>query len=177
MENVVVDAYKFRKIASAMAKTYGTMPKGDEELYAFELSAMETNLLKLHRLNPQCTGRHAEDAILLSLLTIDGYLRDVEYDFSKFSSSLNQDFFHGLLMSFDPFTNEAIRELVMAEENQFVAHEYFKIPVQCLLRIQKSIELWTKEWGPNGYFVFIEQQMGPIVGQDDEMIFAISGTD
>lgn len=101
---------------------------------------MESNLLKLHRQNPDRNGRHAAEAIQMSLLTVDGYLRETEYDYGRFASPENQALLHGLLMSFDPYTNPEIHEVVMKNGQAFNAKEYFTLPVKCLIRIEKSIE-------------------------------------
>jgi hypothetical protein len=173
MKKVAVDAYKFEKISSRMAKEFGTIPKGEEELHLFTLHAMESNLLKLHRQDPNRNGHHAIEAIQMSLLTVDGYLREIEYDFDRFAGAENQVFLHGLLMSFDPYTNQDIKEIVIENDPDFDAKEYFKLPVKCLLRIGKSIKLWTRELGRNGYFEFIEQQMGRTVAPDGKMNFSV----
>lgn len=173
MKKVMVDAYKLEKISSRMAKEFGTIPKGEEEFHAFMLHPMESNLLKLHRQNPNRNGRHALEAIQMSLLTVDGYLREIEYDYDRFAGPENQAFLQGLLMSFDPYTNQEIHEIVIKNDPAFDAREYFKLPVKCLLRIEKSVDLWTGEWGRNGYFEFIEQQMGHLVEPDGKMNFSV----
>lgn len=109
----------------------------------------------------------------MSLLTVDGYLREIEYDFSRVINAENQAFLHGLLRSIDPFTNPGIHEVVMKNGNDFAAKEYFELPIKCLLRIEKSIQLWTREWGRNGYFEFIERQMGHLVEPDEKMNFSV----
>lgn len=45
--------------------------------------------------------------------------------------------------------------------------------MKCLLRIEKSIELWTKELGVNGYFKFIEDQIGHLIEKDEKMDYTI----
>jgi hypothetical protein len=173
MEKIIVDAFKLDRISSRMAKRYGTIPAGREELFAMPLSAMESNLLKLHRENPSRTGRQALTAVKMALLTIDGYVRQVEYDYEQFMTSENQHLLHGLLMSFDPFTNPEIHEVIIGDEANLDVEEYFKIPVKCLLRIEKSLKLWTDKLGTNGYFYFIEKHMGHLVGQDNKMEFSV----
>jgi hypothetical protein len=160
-----------------MKKDFGTIPNGHEEEYTFILSVMEGNLLKLHRQDPARTGRQALTAIKMPLLTVNGYIRQVENNFSSHVPPENQALLHGLLMSFDPFTNEEVHEGVMDEGGSFDAKKYFAVPIKCLLRIEKSIEFWTKESGPNGYFTFIEHNMGKLVGQDDKMNFTILADD
>ncbi|MEL7566329.1 MAG: hypothetical protein AAGU27_15800 [Dehalobacterium sp.] len=173
MKKVVVDAYKLEEISSRMAKEFGTIPKGEEELHVFTLHAMEGNLLKLHRQDPNRNGRHALEAIQISLLTVDGYLRKIEYEYDRFAGAENQAFLHGLLMSFDPYTNQEIEEIVVESDPNFDTKEYFKLPVKCLLRIEKSVQLWTREWGRNGYFEFFEKQMGHTVESDGKIYLSV----
>ena len=159
-----------------MAKDFGIIPKGDEELYSVLLHPMEGNLLKLHRNNPNRNGRHAVEAIKMCLLKVDGYIRGVDYDFSRFVNDENQAFLNGLLASFDPFTNRQVYDIVN-KSNEFDIPEglegYFELPIKCLLRIEKSIDLWTGEYGNNGYFQFIEDQIGYLIDKSDKMNFAV----
>ncbi|MFT8319004.1 MAG: hypothetical protein ABF651_12135 [Sporolactobacillus sp.] len=173
MKKIMVDTYKLNRVSTQMAKDFGTIPIGQEERYAYSLSAMEGNMLKLHRQESNRSGRQALIAIQMALLTVDGYIKEVEYDFSRHATSENQALLHGLLMSFDPFTNRQVHEVVMGETNTFDTKKYFTIPVKCLLRIEKSIKHWTKHSGPNGYFTFIENHMGQLINQDNIMNLAV----
>lgn len=173
MKKIAVDSYKLNRISNRMAEAFGTIPKGQEEFFAYPLSAMEGNMLKLHRQDPGRTGRHALTAIQMALLTVDGYLRQMEVDFSRFATPENQSLLRGLLLSFDPYSNPEIREAMKEMNTVIDDKEYFITPIKCLLRIQKSVEMWTKEWGPGGYFKFIEDQMGSMVQYDDRMEFSI----
>lgn len=173
MKKITVKQYDLDRIPSRMKKNFGSIPKGQEENYSFILSAMEGNMLKLHRQDPDRSGRQALIAIQMALLTVDGYIRQIEYDFSNHVEPENQALLHGLLMSFDPFTNEEIQEIVMKEDDTFDTRKYFEIPIKCLIKIEDSIKLWTKERGSQGYFTFIENHMGPMVERDDEMNFTI----
>lgn len=173
MAKKTVNTFDLDRISSRMKKDFGKIPKGKEENYAFMLSAMEGNMLKIYRQNPDCTGRHALTAIQMALHTVDGYVRQMEYDFSSHAEPENQALLHGVLMSFDPFTNKEIHEVVMKEDASFDARKYFEVPVKCLIRIEDSIKLWTKERGSQGYFTFIENQMGHAIAQDNEMNYTI----
>jgi hypothetical protein len=87
----------------------------------------------------------------------------MEYDLDPYISDANEPFLTAILMSVDPFTNERLKPL--AEEKHDMRSEeglrdYFEAPVKCLLRIEKSIMLWTKEFGDAGYFNFLESTMG-----------------
>lgn len=171
-----VDYYKLERISSRMAKEFGTIPKGDEELYSFMLHPMEGNLLKLHRKAPVRNGRHAIEAIHMCLLKIDGYINRIEYDFGRFITDENRAFLEGLLASFDPFTNQEIFDVANKTYDLNTSDDlkkFFETPVKCLLRIEKSIELWTGEFGANGYFKFIEDQMGHLVEKDEKMNYTM----
>ena len=50
---------------------------------------------------------------------------------------------------------------------------YFREPVLCLLRIEKSIALWTEEGGANGYFAYLEQTIGAVIPRDLKMNFSV----
>ncbi len=172
-----VNYYKLERISSRMAKEFGTIKKGDEELYSFMLHPMEGNLLKLHRKDSARNGRQAIEAIRMCLLKIDGYINRIDYDFSRFITCENKALTEGLLLSFDPFTNQEVFSIA-SQTYDLTSSEglqkYFATPVKCLLRIEKSIELWTGEFGANGYFNFIEDQIGNLVEKDEKMDYTIA---
>lgn len=171
-----VDNYKLERISSRMAEEFGTIKKGDEELYSFMLHPMEGNLLKLHRKDPTRNGRRAIESIHMSLLKIDGYINGINYDFSRFITNENKAFLEGLQMSFDPFTNNEVSDIasrVYDLNSSEGLKKFFATPVKCLLRIEKSIELWTGKLGINGYFKFLEDQIGHFVEKDEKMDYAI----
>jgi hypothetical protein len=112
----------------------------------------------------------------MCLLRIDGYINGIEYDFGRFATDENQALLGGLLASFDPFTNQEIFDVANKTydlNSTDSLKKLFETPVKCLLRIQKSIELWTGEFGTNGYFDFIEEQIGHLVENDDKMDYTI----
>ena len=53
-----------------------------------------------------------------------------------------------LLMAFDPFTNEEIQKVIGKEMDLRELHDYYKVPVMCLLRIKESVDTWEK---PSGF--------------------------
>ena len=172
-----VDSYKLDRISSRMAKDFGKIPRGGEEMYSFIMHPMEGNMLKLHRAEPSRNGRHAIDAIHMCLLTIDGYINGIEYDFSRIPTEHCNAFYEGLLFSFDPFNNQellAVAKKVYDLNAPADLKKIFELPVKCLLRIEKSIELWTNEFGANGYFKFIEDQLGHIVDHDNKMNYTMA---
>lgn len=176
MEKKKLNRYNFDKISSRMAQRFGSIKTGEEEDHAFFLLPMESNLLKLHRENEKRDSRRVIEAIHISLLTIDGYLTDTEYDIDSFLSEENQALAKGLLMSFDPFTNEEIRLALGTDgcpDSPEKLEAYFEEPVKCLLRLEKSVGLWLKERGNNGYFQYVEDLLGDTIKRDTRMEFAV----
>ncbi len=166
----------FERISSNMAREFGTIRKGEEEAYNQLLLPMESNLLKKNRNSQINNGRRAIEAIHICLFTVHGYLTETEYDLSDYITNENIAYTEGLLMSFDPFTNEELRHVLETERDLnsiTYLQKYFAIPIMCLLRIEKSIELWTKEYGISGYFDFIEEHIGRKLVHDDKMDFTI----
>ena len=81
-------------------------------------------------------------------------------------------------MSFDPFTNQEIKEDLQSQSTLDLTdlkqlHDYYQEPVQCLLKIKDSLDLWTRELGSNGYFDFIENHMGFQV-DGNEMMYGVA---
>ncbi len=176
MAKKIVDAYRLNRISSLLAKEFGTIPRGEEDSapYGMMLFSIESNLLKLHRQNPLFAGSRAIEAVKMSLLTIDGYIREIEYDYSRFANEANQYFMNGMLMAVDPFTNPEIKKVLKKDMNVFEAKEYFELPIKCLLRIEKSIQLWTSDFGENGYFQFLETTLGSNIKSDNKMDFFVA---
>jgi hypothetical protein len=170
-----INNYRFEKIASDMSKKFGSIKKGEEESYDFALFPMESNLIKVNRKYKINSGRRAIEAVRVCLFIIDGYLNDTEYDLDIYLTDKVSPYVNGLLMAFDPAANEkllsAIESLgpdIKLNENPV---EYYEVPIKCLVRIEKSIEFWTKKFGENGYFSFLEQQLGRAVPKNDQMDF------
>ena len=167
-----ISAYQFEKISSRMARDFGTIGKNLEEEYESILLPMELNLIKVNRKCRLDNGRRTIEAIQICLFMIDGYLSQTEYDLDYFISEGNKPYLEALLISFDPFTNDFLRSFV-EEESDLNSMEglraYFTDPVKCLLRIKKSIELWSSDHGNAGYFKFLEGLLGRSVPNDDKM--------
>lgn len=80
-------------------------------------------------------------------------------------------------MSFDPYTNEEVMELLKQQETaeglpQEMLKNYYKVPVMCLLRIKASIGTWEKGFWADGYFDFMEGYMGSQI-KGTEMKFTL----
>ena len=173
-----INLYTFERVSRDMGRKFGAIKKGEEENYSFLLFPMEGNLLKVNRIHQINNGRRALEAVRLCLHMVDGYINQTEYDLDEYITANNRIYLNALLMSFDPFTNDELLPLVEQQyqtDSSADLEEYFKLPVMCLLRIEKSIERWTKELGTNGYFDFLESQIGRAVPNDDKMNFTVSG--
>lgn len=157
--------YQFEKIYSQMQKEFGKIKKGDEELYEMILLPLEGNALKIHREFPSSNSRRLREAIALALFYIkDKYTGEIS-DVDKFRNADNERLEKALLMAFDPYNNDEVRDVL---EEEFQTKEftkemlkaYYKVPCMCMLRIKESIDIWEKQGGANGYFEFIENYMG-----------------
>ena len=165
----------FERISSNMAREFGTIKKGREEEYAKLMMPIENNLMKMSRKTGNNNGRRAMEAIKICLFMVTAYLNGWEYDFGNYLTGENEDFVSAVLMAVDPFTNKELRDLLEQSydlDSKDDLHEYFATPVKCLLRIEASIELWTKKRGSSGYFDFLEGHMGHVLSNDYEMHFA-----
>lgn len=163
--------YQFEKIYVEMEKEYGKIRKGEEESHAMLLFPMEGNALKVHRAYPKSNSRRLREAIGLVLFDIKECVTGEGIDTKRFRDEDNERLEKALLMSFDPFTNEEVRE-VLGQMDVEQLHEYYKEPVMCLLRIKDSVDTWEKRGGSDGYFDFIEQYMGTQIN-DDKMNFSV----
>lgn len=174
-----VNQYKFEHICSQMEKEFGKIRKGEEEKYTMFLFPMESNLLKVYRKYPSSNSRRLLEAISLVLFHIESRLTGEEYDLSNFKTEDNDRLVHALLMSFDPFVNEEIKMIIGQEKldalnNKEELKSFYTIPVMCILRIKESVETFGKHLGANGYFDFIEENMGELIQEDDELKFSIA---
>ena len=173
-----MNEYKFEQIRREMEQKYGKMKKGEEDRHAMILFPMESNLLKVHRKHPGSNSRRLKEAILLALHWIDGSLVGKPKDLKRFENEDNIRLRDALLMAFDPFMNAEINDILCLQEGLNLRDDetldnYYKEPVQCILRILESIEHWEKRNGSNGYFQFLEGWMGSKIPADDEMNYTI----
>ena len=173
-----ISNYQFEKKPSSMGKTFGTIKKGDEEKYHFLLLPMEMNLLRINRLKHINNGRRVVEAVHVCLFIIDGYINKIEYDLDEHMAGDVPSFVEGILMSFDPFVNKEVLSIACSKglvdvDSAESLREYYETPVKCLLRLEESIELWTKELGINGYFMFLEKMIGITIRKSDNMVFSI----
>jgi len=162
------------RIPALLAKEFGTIARGEETRYVFCLFPMESNLLKLHREEPRRNDQRTLEAVQMSLIKVNGYLKDIDYDFSQVENEFNLALSHGLCMSFDPFTNQEIYQAIAAKQLQGARmKEYFATPIKCLLRIMESVKFWNETLGAKGYFTFCENTLGHHIPSDSKMEFGI----
>lgn len=173
-----VNQYQFNRICSQMGKDFGVIRKGEEENHTMMFFPMEGNLLKIYRANPSSNSRRLSEAIPLALFQIKSYLTGEEFDLSSFKSVDNERLVHAMLMTFDPFTNEEIKEMIehekiidLTDQNQL--KDFYQEPIMCMLRIRESVDTWEKQRGMDGYFSFMEEYMGNLIPQEEELKYTI----
>lgn len=176
-----MQAYQFKKIYSQMEKEFGKMIKGTEEQYTMLLFVMEGNALKIHRQFSSSNSRRLKEAIALVLFDIRENYTGEKYDTSDFRNDDNERLEKALLMAFDPLTNDDVIEVLKNElsvDNLTfdILKNYYKYPVMCLLRIKDSIDFWEKHGGANGYFQFIEKNLGSNI-TDNKINFTVMGVE
>ncbi len=167
-----MQAYQFERIYSQMEKEFGKVKKGEEDAYAMLMFPMESNALKIHRANPESNSRRLREAIGLVLFDIKNRYTENVYDVEAFRNKDNRKLEEALLMAFDPFTNEEVKNILGMPSEPEELRKYYREPVMCLLRIKDSIDIWEKRAGANGYFDFIEKYMGSQIS-GDEMKFSV----
>lgn len=160
-----------------MEQEFGKIKTGQEEAHAMMLLPLEGNALRIYRKYPECNSRTLREAIALALFDIKERYTDEKFNLDSFRDDNNFRQEQALLMAFDPFTNEEVKEIILSQTtldltNKTILHEYYAEPIRCLLRIKDSIDTWEKRMGSNGYLSFIEQFMGTEI-KGDEMKFSI----
>ncbi len=173
-----MNQYQFLQIIRRMEQRYGKMKKNQEGEYAMLLFPMESNLLKIHRMNPAANSRRLEEAIPLALYEVENRINEEPRDASSYENKENLLLKDALLKAFDPFASEEIASILRVSmnadlEDREMLINYYKEPVICMLRIKDSVEYWLKSNGSDGYFDFLEEYLGDGVPHDDKMNYAI----
>lgn len=170
---------QFEQIARRMKQRFGSMEKGQEEPYVMLLFSMEGNLLQVHRSHPAANGRRCREALFLALYVVQERTGGKAVDVKKFENPENLLLRDALLSAFDPQTNPQIAES-LAEgfgedwRERWDPEVEYEMPVRCILWILKSVELWTKRRGPDGYFEMLEQMMGSKVKPGADLHYAVA---
>jgi hypothetical protein len=178
MKRIKVKKYNLERDPKRLTKEFGTIKRGEEEKYSQILYTIESNLLKLYRQDKKRDSTEALDAINMALLYINSYINELEYDFSLVANDRNTALCEGIKMAYDPYENSEIYDIIHTDYNLDSIEgkkAYFATPAKSLLRIKDSVEMWMEKRGSNGYFDFLEGQIGNLVPRDDnEINFAIS---
>lgn len=173
-----MNRYQFEQVTRKMERRYGKIRKGEEDLHAMVLFPMESNVLKIHRIHPESNSICLKEAIFLTLHKVEGYLEEETDEAAGYETAENARLMEALLASFDPFTNTEIHDVLCKEggmdmNDKDAVIEYFKEPVQCIMRIKDSVDYWERRGGSNGYFIFLDGWMGDRVPRDDVMNYGI----
>ena len=162
-----MNSYQFEKIFSRMTKDFGRIAHGEEESYFEILMPMEVALLRTHREHSRSNSQRLKEALALALYDIQSHYTGEELDLSAFRNIDNERLEEALLMVFDPFTSEPIRQAMEENPNPDIdlstpdaVREYFTPFILCIVRLRESIDVQEKRMGSNGYFNFLEETIG-----------------
>jgi hypothetical protein len=173
----VINKYNFEKNLSRMKSDFGSIQRGQEDEYTFELFTMEETLLKFHKKNPNINGNHALNAIRICLLKANGYLNDITFEYSSLVDPVTLELGNRLAQTFIPFENKnmlAVIEKTFDIQSKEGLGDFFSTPIKCLIRIASSVEFWEKQRGTGGYFKFLYEQIAPTINfEDDEVNFFV----
>lgn len=159
-----------------MAQEFGKVQRGAEEPFTEIFFAVEANAMRVHRKHPSSNSRRMIEAIALALYDIKGRIEGTEIDASAFRNEDNERLEHAILMAIDPFTNEEAMEQLNKLRDAGAQvdlttpeglHALYELPIMCLLRLKESVEFWIEMWGPDGYFGYLDSQLGDMVESED----------
>ena len=166
--------HEFEKIIKIMTDEFGTFEEVEED-NVMVLYTIECNLLKINRRTGINNSRRASEAVKICLHSINGYIKGHKYNTDKFSSPEANEYVAAIQYAFDPFANEELTDVVgqsydLSDPDDLWS--YYEMPVQCLLRIEKSMERLSKSYGASGYFDLLEEQFG-IKVKDDKLNYTV----
>jgi hypothetical protein len=177
MKKIRVNQYIIDSICNKMKKEFGSISKGSEGEYVFEMFAIEEILLKEHLKNPDLNCRQGKEILSVCLLKVKEYLEDIEYDFGKNIDDIVLELANKVSQTFIPFENEKLKNAIeglIEIDSKAKLKEYFTIPIKCIIRIYSSIELWEKERGRYGYYEFLKENiLDSIDVNSEEVHFAV----
>lgn len=163
--SIRINQYQFDAICRQMEKEFGKIKKGEEEQYMSFLYPIECNLLMVHREFSASNSRRLLEAIPLALFQLKSNMTGEEYDLVRFGSEDNERLVHAILMAFDPLTNEKIAAAfrvhgIVDLDEQDMLKKVYAVSIMCILRIKESVEFFVQELGTDGYFDFLEENIG-----------------
>lgn len=172
-----MNRYQFDKIYSRMEVDFGRIPKGQEHSHELFLFALESNAMLIHKKYPASNSQRMIEAIGLVLFTIREYCTGETADLSNIRNEDNVRLEHALLYAFDPFTNPDIKKTLTdfrspvtledLRSNRDLSKKFYTEAVKCLCRIKRSADMWIKEMGSDGYFVFLNQTIRSLTPKKD----------
>ena len=175
-----MNQYQFEQITRRIEQRYGKIKKGTEEYYTILFFAIEGNMLIIHRNHPSANGHRAKEAAMLALHVIESRITGEEKDLSSFENKDNLLLLNAILYAIDPLASEVgMKEFREAGENEAdlqdksYLEKMFCVPAVCLLRLIESIDLWTRKRGPDGYFNFMEGNIGLQVSNEMKVCFGV----
>lgn len=177
-----MNQYQFEQVVRRTERHCGKIQRGKENDYTVLFFAIESNMMNVHRKHPEANGRRAREAVLLALNVIEGRLAGEEKDLSPFENRENLLLLDAILYAIDPSSSEKGAEQFRqsgGDETKLQNKEYllelFLLPCRCLLRLLDSIDMWTKKMGPDGYFNFLEGNIGSQVSDNMNVCFTLPG--
>lgn len=171
MQKIVLIEHNIRRVFQRLLEIYQPMKRGEEEQYIDFFLAMEGNMLKTAQKDGNCNSRRAREAVDICLASINGYLNQIDYNYSSLSNPANLALVKALQMAYDPLVNP---ELAAAIDKKWDLNDLvfqkrlFAIPFKCLHRLRDSIDSWMEMGGSNGYIQMIEREFGPHIDRTQE---------
>ncbi|MDO4521255.1 MAG: hypothetical protein Q4B44_06400 [Erysipelotrichaceae bacterium] len=163
-----------------MERRYGKVNKGYEDEFTPVFFAIESNMMIVHRKHRAANGRRAKEAVMLALHRIEAIVTGEEKDLSAFENPENKLLFNAIMYAIDPLASEKGKERfsqaggdeAKLKDLEYL-HDMYIVPSRCLMRIAESIDMWTKNMGPDGYFNFMEGNMGSHVSDEMNVCFTL----
>lgn len=148
-----VNRYDFDRIIPKTKQMISPIRRGEEDGIYFEyLALLEMKLHQFH-LKYGINGRQAKEILKLSLFDIKSITEHKEYDCFKFEEDCYRECADLIGQFYLPEKNAELKD---ALRQPFVADDdFFEFARKNIIRIHESVEQWTKDFGPVGYFNFI----------------------
>lgn len=154
-----MNSYQFNRIASYMAKDYGTFVTDRErESQYIPMMKIEVEMLELYREDPKlyCSKR-VKEAYLILLHKIQAFVKNQDVDLSAFENEANKKMVEVLWSFIDPTSHGSIEPLWgRAELNtEQERKKYFINAVKVFVQLLKSVDSNNDRFGSDGYFQFL----------------------
>lgn len=160
----IVSSYQLSKISSRIRKEFGMIEHGDEDDYLDGLMAYESNLMAAsHRYD--LNSQQLKAIVELWMYHLYGSFHHIAYDFREAAHEEHIQIADQLCYYSNPLWNhelakelkENYSDLKMNEEEKL--NSSFKMVFLLLGRIYDSINYWEKQYGSNGYLIYLDKVM------------------